>query len=296
MLGFIKKALTKIYSQVTGQIRSLFSRTTIDATTLSELETILIRADTGVQTTRIIIDNLKKTASQGRLTTGSELEQALMQELKRLLTVHSYNPEADVYLLVGINGSGKTTFASKLGFWLKQQNKRVLFVAADTFRAAATEQLTSWAQRLDIPIVSGAENQDPASVIFQGCEEFKTGKYDTLIIDTAGRLQTKVNLMRELEKIRKIIEKQLGQKKVSTLLTIDAMLGQNSFDQAKIFNESTQVNGIVLTKMDGTGKGGIVFSITQELKIPIAFISYGEQPDQLALFDANQYVTDLIGE
>ena len=229
MLGFIKKALNKIYTQVTGHIRSLFSRTTIDAATLAELENILIRADTGVQTTRIIIDNLKKSAAQGRLSTGSELEQALTQELKRLLTVHSYNPEADVYLLVGINGSGKTTFASKLGSWLKQKNKKVLFIAADTFRAAATEQLTSWAQRLGIPIVSGTENQDPASVIFQGCEEFKTGKYDVLIIDTAGRLQTKVNLMRELEKIRKIIEKQLGQKKISTLLTIDAMLGQNSF-------------------------------------------------------------------
>ena len=197
-----------------------------------------------------------------------------------------------MYLLVGINGSGKTTFASKLGNLLKQQNKRVLFVAAETFRAA---ELTTSRLCADsaYPWSVVAESRF-ALVIFKAVKSSKTGKYDVLIIDTAGRLQTKVNLMRELEKIRKIIEKQLGQKKISTLLTIDAMLGQNSFDQAKIFR---QVGEWDCPDQNGwSGKGGIVFSITQELKIPIAFISYGEQPDQLALFDATEYVTGLLGE
>ncbi len=295
MFSFLKKAFTKIYTQVTSKLQGLFRRTTVDEDTLKELETILISADTGIHTSRTIIQQLKTEIIAGSVTKGVDLEKALARQLKQLLSTHPFNPEADVYLLVGINGSGKTTFAGKLGFWLSQKKKRVLLVAADTFRAAATEQLSSWGEMLNIPVIRGTENQDPASVIFQGCERFKTGDLDTLVIDTAGRLQTKTNLMKELEKIRKIIQKQLGNKKVCTLLTIDAMLGQNSFDQAKIFHESTHVDGIVLTKMDGTGKGGIVFSITHELKIPIAFISFGEKSDQMDLFNADEYIKELLG-
>lgn len=296
MFGFIKKALTSIYQQFTSKIQSLFSRTHIDAETLQELEKILITSDTGIHTTRAIIAHLKEEVAQGKIDKGSDLEAALAQQLKAHLSITPYNFQADVYVLVGINGSGKTTFAGKLGMWLKSQNKKVLFVAGDTFRAAATEQLSTWGKRLDIPVVVGKENQDPASVVFTGCQQFIDGNYDCLVIDTAGRLQTKVNLMKELEKIKRIITTKLGAKKISTLLTIDAMLGQNSFDQAKIFNESTHVDGIVLTKMDGTGKGGIAFSITQELKIPIAFISFGEQPDQLSLFNPDHYVNELLSK
>ncbi len=294
MFGFIKKALTKIYTQFTSRIRTLFSANKVDEETLAELEKILISADTGVHTTRIIISNLREAVASGRITQGTDLETALAQELKKLLMINPFKPEADIYLLIGINGSGKTTFAAKLGSWLKSQGKKVLFVAGDTFRAAATEQLQNWGDRLGIPTVIGREGQDPSSVIFQACDRFKEEGFDVLIIDTAGRLQTKVNLMKELEKIKKTITKQLGEKKIATLLTVDAMLGQNSFDQAKIFHESTPVDGIILTKMDGTGKGGIVFSITQELKIPIAFISFGEQPDQLILFNADEYVSKII--
>ena len=294
MFGFIKKALSNIYSQFTSKMRSLFSKNTVDEETLVELEKILIGADTGVHTTRLIIDNLRKAVQEGKIKQGADLEAALAQELKNVLVTHPFNPEADIYLLVGINGSGKTTFAAKLGSWLTKKGKKVLFIAGDTFRAAATEQLSTWGEKLGIPVVVGKENQDPASVIFQGCDRFKQEGYSVLIIDTAGRIQTKINLMKELEKIRKTVTKQLGEKKIVTLLTVDSMLGQNSFDQAKIFNESTNVDGIVLTKMDGTGKGGIVFSITQELKIPIAFISYGEQPDQLSLFNAQEFVDDLL--
>lgn len=294
MFGFIKKALSNIYNQFTSKVRALFAKNTVDEETLSELEKILISADTGIHTTRSIIHNLRNDIAAGRITQGADLEKALARELEKLLMVHPFKPEASVYLLVGINGSGKTTFAAKLGAWLQSQGKKVLFVAGDTFRAAATEQLSTWGQRLSIPVVVGKENQDPSSVIFQGCEQFKEQGFDVLIIDTAGRLQTKANLMKELEKIRKTVTKQLGDTKIATLLTVDTMLGQNSFDQAKIFHESTHVDGIVLTKMDGTGKGGIVFSITQELKIPVAFISYGEQPEQLKPFDAHEYVQDLL--
>lgn len=294
MFDFIKNAFNKIYQQFSSKLAQIFGQSTINQETLNELEKILISADTGVNTTRIIINNLKTNIQNGSIQKGEDLQLALSNQLKNILLNKTYNTRADVFLLVGINGSGKTTFAAKLGNWLKNQNKKVLFVAADTFRAAAREQLAAWANKLDIDIVMGKENQDPASVVFMGCEQFKNKNYDCLIIDTAGRLQTKTNLMNELEKIKKNITKLLPNNNISTLLTIDSMLGQNSFEQAKVFNECTKVDGIVLTKLDGTGKGGIVFSIVQELKIPIAFISFGEQPDQITIFDPEQYINQLI--
>lgn len=294
MFNFLKNKLTSIYNQFTEKAKSLFGQNKVDENTLKELEKLLINADAGVKTTRNIIQNLKSKVSSGQISQGKDLKEALAQELTNILKGKSYNPEADVYLLVGINGSGKTTFTSKLGYWLKNNNNKVLFVAADTFRAAAVEQIENWGQRLNIPVVKGLETQDPAAVVYKGCQEFKDNNYDKLVIDTAGRLQTKVNLMKELEKIKRTIQKQLPDKKISTLLTIDSMLGQNSFDQAKIFNESTQVDGIILTKLDGTGKGGIVFSITQELNIPIGFISYGEQPDQMSIFNPEEYINNLL--
>ena len=200
-----------------------------------------------------------------------------------------------VFLFVGINGSGKTTSIGKLAHHYTQQGKKVLLVAADTFRAAAPEQLNQWALQVGADILIGKEGQDPASLVFQGCEKFKNEQYDILIIDTAGRLQTKINLMHELAKIKRSLSKQLPEESIATLLTIDSMLGQNSFEQAKLFKEATDVNGIILTKMDGTGKGGIVFAIAQELGIPVAFLTFGEQADQLKKFDAQEYVTELLG-
>lgn len=294
MFNFIKNALSKIYSHVTSKLQTLFARNTIDEETLRELELLLISADTGVKTTRTIIENLKKQWQTGKIQEGASLKQALEKELLAILNIQKTTPDCSVYLLVGINGSGKTTFAGKLAYNLAQQNKKVLFVAADTFRAAAPEQLKQWAQRTGASIIQGKEGQDPASVVFTGCQQFKTEGFDALIIDTAGRLQTKVNLMKELQKIRTIISKQLPDHTICTLLTVDAMLGQNSFEQATLFNESTNLNGIVLTKMDGTGKGGIVFAIAQQLGIPIQYVAYGEQPDQLKVFNAQEYVSDLL--
>lgn len=293
MFNFIKNTLTKIYAQVSSRLGSLFSRAQFNEQTQKELEEILIGSDMGVKTSRQIIDNLKKTVAYN--ADGATIKAALAQELRAILS-QKYNASnaGPIYLLVGINGSGKTTTAAKLAHQFKAQGKRVLFVAADTFRAAAVEQLEQWAQRLSIPVIKGKEGQDPASVVFAGMQEFKSGNYDAVIIDTAGRLQTKGNLMKELTKLHQVIAKQAGDKTVTTLLTIDAMLGQNSLEQARLFSESTQVNGIILTKLDGTGKGGIVFAIAHELHIPVAYISFGERLDQIKLFDAQEYITNLV--
>lgn len=295
MFSFIKNSLQKIYSAITSKAQALFSRTHIDEQTLTELELLLISADTGIKTTKKLIEQLKKDAAAGTIKTGQELKHALQQQLIHTLRSTKAAPhDCTVYLLVGINGSGKTTACSKLAHHLTAQGKKVLLVAADTFRAAATEQLVAWADRLSVPIVTGTAEQDPASVVFTGCERFKKEHFDVLIVDTAGRLQTKTNLMKELEKIKRIITRHLPTGGLCTLLTVDAMLGQNSFEQAMLFHESTHLDGIILTKMDGTGKGGIVFSISQELNIPVAYITFGEQLDQIQPFDAQTYVHDLF--
>lgn len=294
MFSFLKNKLKKIYTSFTSKAQELFSRNTIDEQALKELEVLLLSADTGVQTTRTILATVKEQFKKGAIKHGDDLKKLLEQELLNILQQHTPTRDSNVHVLVGINGSGKTTFVGKLANFYAQQNKKVLLVAADTFRAAATEQLQQWAQKTGAEIVIGKQNQDPASVVYTGCQKFKNEHFDVLIIDTAGRLQTKINLMRELEKVTNIIKKQLPNENINTLLTVDSMLGQNSLEQARLFHESTQLSGIVLTKMDATGKGGIVFAITQQLNIPIAYISFGEQVDQFALFDAHTYVNELL--
>ncbi|MFA5306460.1 MAG: signal recognition particle-docking protein FtsY, partial [Candidatus Babeliales bacterium] len=199
-----------------------------------------------------------------------------------------------IMLMVGINGSGKTTFVAKYAQLMKQQGKRVLVIAGDTFRAAATEQLSSWVSSLGIALHVGKEGQDPAAVVYDGCKKCLDEKFDALIIDTAGRLQTKTNLMHELEKIKRTISKHFPQEKIATWLSIDAMLGQNSLTQAELFHQVTPLDGIILTKLDGTGKGGIVFAITHKLKIPIIYVTYGERINDIARFDAEKYVHGLL--
>jgi fused signal recognition particle receptor len=294
MFGFIKNTLSKIYHAVTGQLGSLFAKNTVDAETLKELELILLQADTGVKTTRTIIERLKKEHAAGTVKGGADLKASLEHILLEIMAQKKADINADIIMLVGINGSGKTTFAAKLAHRLQQEHKKVLFVAADTFRAAAPEQLAQWSQKTNTAIELSTTGQDPASIVFKGCQRFKDEGFDRLIIDTAGRLQTKAHLMKELEKVNRVIAKQLPDKKICTLLTIDAMLGQNSFEQAQLFNESTELSGIVLTKMDGTGKGGIVFSIADQLGIPVAFISYGESLNDAKIFDATTYIKELL--
>jgi len=294
MFSFIKNSLKKIYSGITFQLNTLFGKKTIDEAALKELEVILLSADTGVRTTRSIITQLKEMHAAGQITEGESLKQALNELLLATLSKPSAPKEGNVFVLVGINGSGKTTFAAKLAQQYKSLGKKVLLVAADTFRAAATQQLAQWAEKTGVALEQGTENQDPASVVFQGCDRFEKEQFDILIIDTAGRLHTKSHLMDELAKIKRVIDKKLPSQSINTLLTIDSMLGQNSFEQAKLFKECTQVDGIILTKMDGTGKGGIVFAIADELTIPIWYLTFGEQIEQLKQFDKKEYVTNLL--
>ncbi len=296
MFNFIKEKLQKIYSAVSTKFHDIFSKNSIDQATINELEEILLKADTGVTTTKKLISAIQDAYQKGTISTGQDIQKLVETELLSVLNRTKFTKQPQIYLLVGINGSGKTTFAGKLAYFFKQQNKSVILAAADTFRAAAPEQLQQWAQKADAVLVMGKPGQEPASVTFDACQLFKNNNADILIIDTAGRLQTKENLMKELEKIKRIIERQLPNYSLCTILTIDAMLGQNSFSQAKLFHEATSIDGIALTKMDGTAKGGIIFSIAQELKIPVLFLCFGEQLQDLMIFNSEQYIQNLLGQ
>ncbi len=287
MFKRLSSAFSSLYTTFSSGINSLFSNGKFDESNLYQLEKILLEADVGTSTTQKIIKKLKQSDAL-------DPKVALKETLNALLASTTYPGDNDIILLVGINGGGKTTSAAKLTALYKQNNKKVILAAADTFRAAAVEQLKLWSDRLKVPLIAGLPQQDPSAVVYQACTEYKQGSYSKLIIDTAGRLQTKTHLMKELEKIHRTINKQLPESKITTLLIIDSMLGQNSFDQAKIFNESTKLDGIVLTKTDGTGKGGIVFNIVDTLKIPIAYITFGEQLEDITLFNHQEFIEKLL--
>jgi fused signal recognition particle receptor len=290
MFGFLKQQISKAYNTFSS-LRNLFSRPQVDDALLKELEIQLVVADAGIKVARAVVEKVKTSHPQS----AQEFKRIVSQELLHILTPsenYGINEEPSrVYLLVGINGAGKTTVAGKLAHLLQG---KTLLVGADTFRAAAGEQLKIWADRTHSDSIVGTPGQDPASVVHQACERFKSENYDTLIIDTAGRLQTKAPLMKELEKIRRTISKLLPEEKVTTLLTVDAVLGQNSLDQAKLFNEATKLDGIVLTKMDGTSRGGMIFAISHEIKIPVAYISYGEAQDAFAPFEPQKFIDELL--
>ncbi|MFH0898161.1 MAG: signal recognition particle-docking protein FtsY [bacterium] len=297
MFTFIKNKIKKVYSNFTSKVVSIFSGKKIDANLFQELEALLLSADTGVKTTHKIIEKLKDATKKKQIESSEELKKDLESILLEILnspTKQTTIPK--ILLMVGVNGSGKTTFISKLAHLLKSQGKKPLLVAGDTFRAAATHQLAEWARKVGVQVFIGKENQDPSSVIFDACTRFNDEGFDNLIIDTAGRLQTKVNLMKELEKMRSIINRQLPGTATQTWLTIDAMLGQNSLRQAEVFKEATNLNGIVLTKLDGTGKGGMVFSITEQFNVPITFVTFGEKLDEIKQFDAQEYIFGLLHE
>jgi fused signal recognition particle receptor len=294
MFSHITSLWNKIVGTVSRSFQALCGRNTIDEDTLAELHQLCIQADMGPAVSNVIIAWVRDAAqSQKTVDVRLVLKDAL---LSLLATSKSYEhaTASPIVMLVGINGSGKTTTAAKLAARAQVEGKKVLLVAADTFRAAAVEQLQMWAVRLGITCIAGTPQQDPAAVIFAACSAWKTGSYDYMIIDTAGRLQTKLHLMEELGKMRRVMSKQLPKISVTTLLTVDSMLGQNSFEQARIFNEAVRVDGIVLTKCDGTGKGGIIFQISQEFKIPIAYVTVGEGITDIAAFRADQFVDQLI--
>lgn len=299
----LSQGLTKTRQQLSGGIKQLFSGSVkIDAETLEVLETHLLAADVGIEATTKIIDTLKESAKQKKLTTGEELQAELQAIMINILTARQQPliiPEADapfVLLMIGINGAGKTTTIGKLAKRFKKEGKSVMLAAGDTFRAAAVEQLSTWGERNDIPVIAQQSGADSASVIFDAFQSAKARKIDILIADTAGRLHTQQGLMGELVKIKRVLQKIDPQAPHETLLVLDASIGQNALQQAKQFHEAMGVTGIVMTKLDGTAKGGILLSIAQTLEIPIRFIGVGEQIDDMQPFNAEAVVNAIFSE
>lgn len=267
-----------------------------------ELETILIEADVGISLTIATIENLLKKAKEQKISEPKIINELLVDALfVQYATkggdieneIRFVEPGPTVLLMVGVNGVGKTTTIAKIADRYQKQGKKVMLAAGDTFRAGATEQLVVWAKRLNCPIVTGKQDQDPASVAYEAAQLAKKEKVDLLIVDTAGRLQTKVNLMAELSKIARVLSKDILNAPHETFLVIDATTGQNGVVQAKAFKEATTVTGIVITKMDGTSKGGIILAIRDELALPVRFIGLGEKMDDLEEFDLDKYLYGL---
>ena len=263
-----------------------------------ELEELMVLADTGAATAEQVVYLMKKKTWEDRYRRGDEARAGLIQVLKKLLDVGDTRLKLDtkpaVILMVGVNGVGKTTTIGKLAHQFREQGKKVMLVAGDTFRAAAAEQLAIWAERAGADLVRHEEGSDPAAVVFDGISAARARGCDVVIIDTAGRLHNKANLMNELAKIRRIIDRELPEADVETLMVLDATTGQNGLIQAKQFLETAGITGIVLTKLDGTAKGGIVFAIANDLKLPVKYVGVGEGMDDLIPFDAETFVTALF--
>ncbi len=263
-----------------------------------ELEETLILADFGVPTTAKIVTGLQTVARQEAWATADLAVARFRKDVERFLTLPGSELRLDrtptVIFVVGVNGSGKTTTIGKLAIRLRKENKRALLVAGDTFRAAAAEQLAVWAERSGSALIRGAEGADPASVVFDGIRAAKARGADVVLVDTAGRLQTKTNLMEELKKIRRVIERELGEPPTETLLVVDGTNGQNAISQAKLFNAATELTGIVITKLDSTAKGGVLVAIVDELEVPIKFVGLGEGPEDLRPFVPAEFIDALF--
>ena len=298
------KGLEKTRKEFTSKLNLLtMKHNKIDEEYFEELEEILISADIGVKTVMDFIDNIKKRVKKEDIRSASELKEIIVDEMFIIyvegdVIVNKINYAESgptVLLFVGVNGVGKTTTIGKIAYKLKNEGKKVLLIAGDTFRAGAVEQLNEWKENVNCDIVL-KENADPASVIFDGLTKAKDENYDVVLIDTAGRLQNKVNLMNELEKINKVIGNIIPNAPHETLLVIDATTGQNGISQAKSFKEITNITGIVLTKLDGTAKGGIVLAIKEAVGIPVKYIGLGEGKEDLKVFDIEKYIYGLFKE
>ena len=294
----LKDGLTKTKENFFGKVDDLFKKfVKVDEELLEELEELLITADVGAGTTDAIIEALRDKIQSDRIKEPDDARTALREILTEMIGEGeplNIDGNLSVVLIIGVNGVGKTTSIAKIAKLLKRDGKKVILAAADTFRAAAIDQLAIWADRVGVDLIKHTEGSDPAAVVFDAVSAAKTRKADVLIIDTAGRLHNKKNLMDELAKINRVISRELPDAKRDTLLVLDSTTGQNAIMQAKEFKNTADITGLILTKLDGTAKGGIVFSIKRELSIPVKFICVGEKEDDLEKFSADEFVKALF--
>ena len=297
--GRLKAGLTKTRENIVKGIDSVFSGfSAIDEDFYEELEEILIMGDIGVNATADIIQRLKSQVKELHIKQPSECKQLLIDSIKEQMhvdeTAYDFEDKQSVIMVIGVNGVGKTTSVGKLAGKLKDKNRKVLIAAADTFRAAAGDQLAEWARRADVPMIGGKEGTDPASVVFDAVNAAKARKTDVLLIDTAGRLHNKKNLMEELRKMNRIIDREFPDAHRENLIVLDGTTGQNAMVQAREFGDVAQLTGIILTKMDGTAKGGIAVAIQSELNVPVKYIGVGETIDDLQKFNSDEFVNALF--
>jgi fused signal recognition particle receptor len=298
VLRSLRDGLAKTRKNLTDKVGSLILGEKIDEAFLDELEEALIASDVGVGTASLVLMDLKERFKRNELSSPAQVKDRLRQILLEIISAPSpelsLTASPSVVLVIGVNGTGKTTTIGKLANRLQAEGKKVMLAAGDTFRAAASEQLSIWGERAGIPVIKHKEGADPSAVVFDAVAAAKARSVDVLIVDTAGRLHTKSNLMEELKKVNRILSRELPGAPHETLLVLDGNTGQNALVQAKMFHEKVGVTGIVLTKLDGTSKGGIVFAIYKELMIPVKFVGIGEAIEDLRSFDPKEFVDALL--
>jgi fused signal recognition particle receptor len=296
----LKASLSKTRDSILGKISAVVSRRALDDALIDEIEEILIEADVGVKATTRLIDNLKASAHEHKITDSDAVMALLKQEITAILGTSTRDPlPADsprpvIWLITGVNGAGKTTTVGKLATFFASQGKKVMIGACDTFRAAAIDQVAIWADRSGVDMLRSQESADPASVAFDAASAARARGVDILLVDTAGRLHTKSNLMEELKKIRRVVQKAAPEATILSKLIIDGNTGQNALSQVKVFTDAVGCDGIIITKLDGTAKGGVIIAIAEELKVPVDFVGLGEGIDDLQQFDPRQFTEALF--
>lgn len=294
----LKNGLKKTRDQISESMTAVFTASTIDDDFFDELEEILILSDVGVNATTDIMDSVRAKIKENHLKTPEQVKSLLAKEIAQGMKfegdLYPFETQKSIVLVVGVNGVGKTTTIGKIASMLKAMNRKVILAGADTFRAAAMDQLKVWSERVGCDFVGGNEGQDPASVVFDALNAMKARNADVLLVDTAGRLHNKKNLMEELKKIKRVIDREANGIYMETLIVLDGATGQNALMQAKEFKEAADMDGIVITKLDGTPKGGIAIAVSKELEVPVKYIGVGEQIDDLQKFDADLFTEALF--
>ncbi len=292
-----RDGLAKSSKGAFGRLAGLLGATEIKPETWDALEALLIQADLGIETATDVISSLKRTVNERGLTRADELREALREELRSRLTVAppmQWSAKPTVILVVGVNGSGKTTTIGKLGYRFQREGKNAIFAAADTFRAAASDQLEAWGQRFKIEVVAGAAESDPGAVAYNAVQAGVARKVDVVLVDTAGRLHTRYNLMEELKKVHRVVGKAMQGAPQAVWLVLDATTGQNALQQARAFQAAVQVTGVILAKLDSSARGGMAFAIQRELNLPILFAGLGERPEDLQPFDPDAFINGIM--